>query len=103
MPIWQSGLTLKQSVDIERVQCVAVGMMLGTVPYAQACATLGLKPLHVNRMELCKQFVLDTASEESRHNDLFKLDKEVNPLSRGNQYREHFCRKKRFYKSPCLS
>ena len=76
VPVWHSGLTLKQAADIERVQHVAVGVMLGTVPYAQACATLG------------------------RHNDFFKLEKEVNPSSRSVAYREHFCRKKRFYKSP---
>ena len=65
MPVWHSGLTLKQAADIERVQRVAVGVMLGTVPYAQACATLGLKPLHVRRLELCKRFAVDTASVKS--------------------------------------
>ena len=71
VPVWHSGLTLKQAADIERVQHVAVGVMLGTVPYAQACATLG------------------------RHNDFFKLEKEVNPSSRSGAYKEHFCRKKK--------
>ena len=97
VPVWHSGLTHKQTADIERVQRVAVGILTGGVPYAQACATLGLKPLHVRRLELCNRFAVSTASEESRHADLFKLKK--NP--RGDaKYKEHTCHKSRFYKSP---
>jgi len=82
---------------VERVQRVAVGILTGGVPYAQACANLGLKPLHVRRLELCERFAVNTTSDESRHKDLFKLKK--NP--RGNaKFKEHTCRKSRFYKSP---
>ena len=97
VPVWHSGLTYKLTADIERVQRVAVGILTGGVPYAQACANLGLKPLHVRRLELCERFAVNTTSDESRHKDLFKLKK--NP--RGNaKFKEHTCRKSRFYKSP---
>ena len=54
VPVWHSGLTFKLSADIERVQQVAVSIILSIFPYEQACATLGLKPLKVWRQELCK-------------------------------------------------
>ena len=98
VPVWHSGLTNKLSNDIERVQRVAVGIILSDVPYAQACTTLGLKPLNIRRLELCEQFAASTASDESRHKDLFQLVR--NKILKKSEYREHYCRKKRFYKSP---
>ena len=95
VPVWHSGLTLKLSADLERVQRVAVSIMLDNVPYDQACATLGLKPLSIRRLELCKRFAINTASSSSRHNDLFQLQK----IDK-SRYREHLCKKSRFYKSP---
>ena len=98
VPVWHSGLTNKLSNDIERVQRVAVGIMLSDVPYTHACSTLGLKPLNVRRLELCERFAVSTASEKSRHKDLFQLVK--NKRVGKSEYMEHNCRKSRFYKSP---
>ena len=100
VPVCQSGLTYKLTADLERVQRVAVGILVGGVPYAQACATIGLKPLQVRRLELCEQFAVSTASEESRHSNLFKAQK--NPRTNKEEFRDHFCRKSRFFKSPLL-
>ena len=94
VPVWHSGLTLKLSADLERVQRVAVSIMLDNVPYDRACATLGLKLLSIRRLELCKRFAVNTASSSSRHKDLFQLQKIDN-----TRYREHLCKKSRFYKS----
>ena len=98
VPVWHNGLTYKLTADLERVQRVAVGILVGGVPYAQACATIGLKPLQVRRLKLCEQFAVTTASEENRHSDLFKAQK--NPRTNKDKFREHFCRKSRFFKSP---
>ena len=98
VPVWHSGLANKLSNDIERVQRVAVGIMLSDVPYTNACSTLGLKPLNVRRLELCERFAVSTASEKSRHKDLFQLVK--NKRVGKSEYMEHNCRKSRFYKSP---
>ena len=86
VPVWHSGLTNKLSNDIERVQRVAVGIILSDVPYAQACTTLGLKPLNIRRLELCEQFAASTASDESRHKDLFQLvrNKRLKKVNTGN-------------------
>ena len=67
VPVWHSGLTLKLSADIERVQPLAVSILV-----SNACAILGLKPLSIRRLELCERFAVKTASDKSRHKDLFK-------------------------------
>ena len=103
VPVWHSGLTQQLSADIERVQRVAVSIILGDyqLPYDQACTMLGLKPLYIRRMELCERFAAKTASK-SRHSDLFLLDKDGshNTRSSADSFREHNCRTKRFYNSP---
>ena len=99
-PVWHSGLTLKLSADIERVQRVAVSVLLGRADfdYGRSCALLGLKPLNVRRQELCKRFAMKTASPGCRHNDLFRIQSSGHN-TRGEFYREHFCHSNRFYKS----
>ena len=80
VPVWHSGLTLKLSSDIERVQRVAVKIILDDRPYEQACSSLGLKPLSIRRMPLCERFALKTADPKSRHTDLFKPKKNIRTL-----------------------
>ena len=102
VPVWHSGLTLKLSSDIERVQRVAVSIMVDNTPYDQACTILGLKPIYIRRHELCERFAVQTASYKSRHNDLFQLEKNGTHYTRSDnsRFREHICNKSRFFKSP---
>ena len=65
VPVWYSGLTLALTADIERVQRVAIAIMLGQTAIHQTCTPLGLKPLYVRRVELCKRFAKKTAAPES--------------------------------------
>ena len=104
VPVRHSGLSQKLSADIERVQRVAVSIILdrNTIPYDRACVMLGLKPLHVRRQELCERFATKTALPSNRHNDMFKLEKDGSHYTRSNndKFREHICKKTRFYNSP---
>ena len=103
VPVWHSGLTGKLSADIERVQRVAITVILGQydIHYIQACTHLGLKPLFIRRQELCERFALKTSSPDCRHSDMFQLEKNGTHFTRGkNRFREHVCLKNRFYKSP---
>ena len=104
VPVWHSGLTLKLAADIERVQRVAIGVILGSdqFHYGQSCALLGLKPLFIRRLELCERFALKTASSSCRHHDLFELEKNGahNTRSDNIKFREHVCNKARFFNSP---
>ena len=49
-PVWHSGLTRKLSADLERVQRVAVTIMLGNIPYLEGCTLLGLELLSDRRI-----------------------------------------------------
>ena len=104
VPVWHSGLTNGLSRDIERVQRVAISIVLGRSEfhYIQTCSSLGLKPLFIRRQELCVRFALKTASPDSRHSDLFQLEKNGshNTRSDSSWFREHICTKGRFFKSP---
>ena len=104
VPVWHSGLTLRLTADIERVQRVALCIMLGqTVShYTQTCTLLGIKPLYVRREELCIRFALKTADPESLHSDMFQLEKDGSHYTRSpfDRYREHVCSTGRFFNSP---
>ena len=76
VPVWHSGLTKRLIADIERVQRVAIGIILGQYEfnYSQGCTMLGIKPLFVRQQELCKRFAENTANPDSKHSDLFQLE-----------------------------
>ena len=71
VPAWHGALTARQSNDIERVQKVAMAIILGVrLPSEQARALLCLQPLSVRRVEICKKFAKKTLN--SRHADIFE-------------------------------
>ena len=57
-PVWHSGLTQKQNRDIERVQKIALLILLGDhfVNYEVACSLKGIEPLNMRREQLCLNF-----------------------------------------------
>ena len=76
VPAWHSGLTIKQAADIERVQRVAVNVILSDCntgksefTYTMALVTLNLEPLEVRRRKLCQTFSNKTL--KSRHSNMF--------------------------------
>ena len=100
VPVWHSGLTLKLTADIERVQRVTICIVTGQTEfsYDRMCALMGVKPLYIRRQELCQRFSVKTASSECRHSDMFQLQKS-GYNTRSDNYREHLCKTTRFYKS----
>ena len=98
--VWHGCLTIKLFADLERVQRVAISIILGQYHqhYIQACSHLGLKPLFIRRQKLCKRFALKTVGSDSSHSQMFQLEKDGSHYTRGdNQYRKHLCSKKRFF------
>ena len=73
VPAWHSGLTIKQVEDIERVQKVAMSVILGQrMPSVEARALLGLESLQDRREIICKRFAKKTL--QSRHSDMFQMN-----------------------------
>ena len=105
VPDWHSGLTLKQAADIERVQRVAVAIVLSDfktgrcdIPYSMALETLGIESLDVRRSRLCKKFAKKTL--KSRHADMFQLNPSQYPTRNKPSYASTSSNTKRFYDSP---
>ena len=105
VPAWHSGLTCKQSVDIERVQKVAVQVILSDCKtglseftYDMAMVILDLEPLKMRRERLCLGFARKTL--KSRHSDMFLSNPSQYKTRGKSAYYEVACNTKRYYNSP---
>ena len=106
VPAWHSGLTLKQSSDIERVQRVALFIILSDIStgrspydYDMSLVILDLEPLYVRREKLCLTFAKKTVN--SRHSDMFQTGTHVYDTRIAKPtYKEHNSNTQRCFKSP---
>ena len=69
VPAWHSGLTVRQSADIERVQRVAVHIILSDFTtgksqysYDMSLVVLDIEPLSIRRDKLCLTFAKKTVN-----------------------------------------
>ena len=104
-PAWNSGLTQKQVADIERVQRVAVSVILSDCKtgycefsYNMALVILDLEPLDVRRENHCKTFANKTL--KSRHNDIFKVNPYQHYARNKQEFFENKCNTRRYFNSP---
>ena len=102
VPAWHSGLTVKQSSDIERVQRIALHIILSdhrTGECKFSCNMLlvifDLEPLYVRRDQLCMSFAKKTA--KSRHSVMFHM---YDTRQAKHNYKEHNSNTQRCFKSP---
>ena len=105
VPAWHSGLTQRQKSDIERVQKVAVHVILSDCKtgksefnYDMALVTLDIEPLEVRREKLCLSFARKTL--KSRHKDMFMDNKSQHFTREKPAFIEKKCNTRRFFKSP---
>ena len=105
VPAWNSGLTHKQIADIERVQRVAVSIILSDCKtgssefsYNMALVILDLEPLEVRREKLCKTFARKTL--KTRHNDIFKVNPNQHYTRNKPEFFENKCNTRRYFNSP---
>ena len=105
VPAWHSGLTKQQTADIERVQKVAVQVILSNcttgksdLSYGMALSALGLDPLQARREKLCLKFAKKSLS--SRHSDIFSENGSNHLTRKRPKFFEKKCNTKRFYNSP---
>ena len=105
VPVWHSGLTRKQTVQIEKVQKTAFKIILDTsyTNYETACTLLCVEPLEFRRIQLCINF----AKRDLKREDTLFSRTGAQPKTRSkpklvNEYR---CRTSRYQKSsmPYLS
>ena len=104
VPVWHSGLTVKQSRDIERIQKIALYVILGDnfINYDVACTIMNIEPLSVRREQLCLTFAQKNFKQDNSL--LTPISSQVNTRSK-NIVVEPKCNYKRFRNSsiPYLS
>ena len=105
VPAWHSGLTQKHAADIERVQRVAVAIILSDcmtgkcdLSYDMGLVILDIEPLDVRREKLCKTFAKKTL--KSKHSDMFKENGNHHFTRNKPDYVIPKCNTKRFFNSP---
>ena len=101
VPVWHSGLSVRQAAAIERCQRVAVAAIgyPGWQEYDATLARLGLCRLAGRREKLCRTFATRTVAK-SRHPDLFpRREHRHNTRRVGSIYQEDICRTQRRHKS----
>ena len=99
VPPWHSGVTMKQSDNLERAQKVSVSIILGeNLSYDLALAILELEPLQERRHQLCMKFAQRTL--KSKHSDMF-LPRQASYDTRYKQkFTENISNTQRCYNSP---
>ena len=101
VPVWHSGLSVRQTAAIERCQRVAVAAigLSGWRDYDASLARLGLCRLAARREKLCRTFALRTVAK-SRHIDLFpRREHGYNTRGAGGAFLEDACRTRRRFQS----
>ena len=99
VPVWHPGLTLEQSILIERVQKSALAVILGYkyTSYEYALKQTGLQRLSIRRQQLCSKFIPKNMKSDDPL--LEKVLKTHDTRSNPNQVKEYQCRTKSMYDS----
>ena len=101
VPVWNSGLTTAEVLDIERVQKSFLHIALGDkyVNYPEALLASGLSNLEERRVQLCTNFAIK-ALRDPKHSHWFSLiEKQVNTRSKV-KFRTPTFKHERFRNSP---
>ena len=105
VPVWHSGLTRKQTIEIERIQKLALRIILkeNYQSYENACSVFAAETLEERRTRLCLKFATKNLKSE---NNMFLKRQNPAPM-RGSRKTviEPKCNFGRYYKSsvPYLS
>ena len=67
VPVWHSGLIVRQTQKIERIQKLALLIILGEsyINYEVACTLMGIVPLQIRREKLCLRFAQKDLKKEN--------------------------------------
>ena len=105
-PVWYSGITLKQSKTIEKIQKWAVSIILNnwTLSYTVKCTLLGIEPLYLRRKSLALNFSLRTV-KNPKHKDFFQPKHRPYNTRQATvvTYEENQVRSTRFKNSPLVA
>ena len=100
VPVWHSGLTNQQTMDIESIQKVAMRIILKDkyINYPLACQTFSTMTLADRRTKLCSKFA--SKNFESKNSLFTSVGTSVDTRQRSDLAKEYKCNFGRFFKSP---
>ena len=99
VPVWHSGLTRKQAFEIEKIQKLALRIILhqNYLDYKNACSMFATETLEDRRTKLCLKFA--TKNLESQNNMFTKRLNRAPVRGYRNRVIEPKCNFGRYYKS----
>ena len=99
VPVWHSGLTRKQSSEIENIQKMAMKIILQDkyVNYQLACTALSTKTLEERRLKLCLKFASKNLKSDKSFFTLLKPT--INTRQPDRLVKEYKCNTVRYQKS----
>ena len=102
VPIWNSGLTKSEVRDIEKIQKVALKIILGHqyLSYQSACDYFGLKKLSARRSDLSIKFGIKLYKSERCTEYFTPNNKVTNTRSNSPLLLEDKCNTRRCYNAP---
>ena len=102
VPIWNSGLNQSEVRDIEKIQKVALKIILGQNynSYISACSHFGLQKLSVRRQEISTRFALNLYKSERCNEFFIPANRNVNTRSDAPLLVEEKCNTRRCYNAP---
>ena len=99
--VWNSGLTKAQVNDIEKIQKVALLIILGEEysDYESACVRFSITSLSSRRAQLCANFAIKLF-KGPRRDQFFTLKEQVGTRDEKTLVKENTCRTTRCYNAP---
>ena len=99
---WNSGLTKAQRSDLERIQKVALKIILGDeyTSYDNACNYFNIGELNDRRLQLCTNFAVKLFKSDRRPEFFQPPDNSLNTRNDKPLVKENTCRTKRCFNAP---
>ena len=103
--IWNSALTRSQTLELEKIQKVALNIILGDqyLSYESACEKLNIEKLGIRRKTLCVNFAIKLYKSQKRDEyfePYVRNRGEDNRNRKSKLVKEPLCRTRRCYQAP---
>ena len=102
VPIWNSGLTKLQVNELEKIQKVALRIILGDdyQSYDTACSKFKIETLSVRRLELCTKYAIKLYKSDKSCDFFDHMDPSINTRNERPLLVEQKCNTTRCYNAP---
>jgi hypothetical protein len=102
VPIWNSGLTKLQANELEKIQKVALKIILGDgyQSYDTACSKFNIETLSARRLELCTNYAIKLYKSDKSCDFFSHMDNSIETRNERPLLVEQKCNTTRCYNAP---